>query len=186
LRTVTWIKAGSNANYSLESIEDKTTNEELTLQRVRLFLEEGEKSISFQPPWLWSKESLENETAMKTQAFFLVRPGESAKDGGLDSLMECIFYKNPRLVKVAKAIFDETVRKGHYDASRWKSFIQEHEVKESGYYAVISRLSALGLIKRNRRRYYISRDFSRFLDNSAQVWDETVRKWRVRSLFETF
>ena len=87
---------------------------------------------------------------------------------------------------MAKAIFDETVKKGYYDANRWRDFLKEYDVGQSGYYAVISRLTGLGLIKRRKRRYYLSKDFSKFLDNSAHAWDEMVRYWRVKSLFETF
>jgi hypothetical protein len=118
-----------------------------------------------------------------------VRPQNAGKltdEGGFNFLMECIFYKNPRLIKVAKAIFDETVKKGYYDANRWRDFLKEYDVGQSGYYAVISRLTGLGLIKRRKRRYYLSKDFSKFLDNSAHAWNEMVRYWRVKSLFETF
>jgi hypothetical protein len=126
---------------------------------------------------------------MKTQGFFLVKPGNATKltdDAGFYFLMECIFYKNPRLIGVAMAIFDEMVRHSYYDATRWRDFIRKHRVGQSGYYAVMTRLVRLGLIMRKRRRYYLSRDFSDFLEKSAQLWNEKVRHWRVRSLFQTF
>jgi hypothetical protein len=126
---------------------------------------------------------------MKNQAFLLVRPQDTIMLVGSESfdfLLKCIFYKNPSLIKVAKAIFEETARKGYYDANQWRAFIRKHDVGQSGYYAVISRLTGLGLVKRKRRRYYIANGFSRFLSSSARVWDENVRSWKVKSLFETF
>ncbi len=126
---------------------------------------------------------------MKSQGFFLVKPQSAIRltdDSGIHFLMECIFYKNPRLIGIAMAIFDEMVKHGDYDATRWRDFIQKHRVGQSGYYAVMTRLVGLGLIKRKKRRYYLSRDFSDFLDKSARLWSEKVRDWKVRSLFETF
>jgi predicted transcriptional regulator len=94
---------------------------------------------------------------------------------GLRGVLNCLFYKNPSLVDLAEKLLTEIKKRKGLPASEWKECIKKFKTTISSYESCLQRLKAAGLIRRERGIYYLSGDFSRFLNAAAEIWME----WRA-------
>ncbi len=113
-----------------------------------------------------------------------LKPGRERylKGKGIEGLFELIFYRKPSLSNVAKRFVENLVtdqnRKG-MSVSDWRSWTHEVGITQRQYYDVVSKLRGVGMVRKERGRYILSRDFSRMLAEMADVWDawrESIRE----------
>jgi len=114
---------------------------------------------------------------VKTETLITVKPRRTdwLRANGIDGLLELIFYKNPDLIRIARAFLEEIKRRQRertpYPASDWKEYLKEQGITHSNYFSVVGRLCGAGLLRRERGYYYVSRDFSTFLSQMEDVWN---------------
>ena len=116
-----------------------------------------------------------------------MKPGRERqlKGKGLEGLFELIFYRKPSVSSLAKRFVEYLELKNSGDGmhvSEWKNWIKQNNVTQKQFYDIVNKLRGVGMIRRERDHYTLSRDFSRMLNEMADIWDawrESMNEDRV-------
>lgn len=93
---------------------------------------------------------------------------------GLEALFELIFYRKPSLGRAAKEFVEtiETKNEGKgLPISEWREWSRQHQITQRQFYDMANKLKGVGMIRRERDQWVLSRDFSRVLNEMASIWD---------------
>ncbi len=120
---------------------------------------------------------------MKTSALMMVKPRSDWGEATMEDVLKCVFPRRPEeLSLVAGMILNEIARQGEMPVSDWKNFLKRHPgISQASYYSAIRQLLGVGIIGREKGKYYLSDRFSETLRRMATIWDSRMGKLMTRS-----
>jgi len=93
----------------------------------------------------------------------------------LRGILSCLFTRNLNLTDFAEKILVKIKTRKQVPASEWRALVKKFNVTVSNYEHCLQRLKAIGMICKEKGAYQLSSDFSRFLSQTAEIWQE----WRA-------
>jgi len=122
---------------------------------------------------------------VKTSALIVIKPRWDWGEAAMEDVLKCFFPRKPEeLSVVAGMILNEVAKQGEMPVSDWKSFLKRHPgVSQATYYSAIRQLLGVGVLGRERGRYYLSDKFSESLRRMAAIWDSRMGKLMSHSLY---
>ncbi|HEV51155.1 MAG TPA: hypothetical protein ENO31_01280 [Thermoprotei archaeon] len=120
---------------------------------------------------------------MKTSALMTIKPRSDWGESTMEDVLKCVFPRRPEeLSLVAGMILNEIARQGEMPVSDWKNFLKRHPgISQASYYSAIRQLLGVGLIGKEKGKYYLSDRFSETLRRMAAIWDSRMGKLLTRS-----
>lgn len=108
------------------------------------------------------------------QTTMLLQP-ESGIKNGMDTILSCMFWRQPNLSKPALK-FLEIVKKKGMDDDYWPTFCKKEKITRGQYDSIIKKLRGGGLIYKRDNTFKLSDSFDEFLKLVINI----VEKWRVK------
>ncbi len=120
---------------------------------------------------------------MKTSALMVVKPRADWGEATMEDVLKCFFPRRPEeLSLVAGMILNEIAIQGEMPVSEWKDFLKRHpSVSQASYYSAMRQLLGVGILGKERGKYYLSDRFSETLRRMATIWDSRMGKLMTRS-----
>jgi len=92
---------------------------------------------------------------------------------GLQNLLACMFHesRSVHLVHVAERILLHVKSNGGLEAGGWRRFLELNpDLTYSNYQSALQKLRSIGILRREHGRYWLSPDFSTFLNTASSCW----------------
>lgn len=121
------------------------------------------------------------ETTDDLKIKFTLRPCRDIND-----LLHSIFWKNPKLVPVARKFLMHVIEWGRsgspHKAGEWQSYCNKTNLTQSSYHNMLKRLKRAGMVRKTYNKnlgvheYHISDGFSSQTDRMMKTWNDFCTK----------